>query len=197
MNKQFDIEQLLKDSGAYLEGHFLLSSGMHSPHYYEKFRLLENPKYNALVADAIAQKFNDNQVDVVASAAVGGILLAYEVARCFNVRTVFAERVEENLTFRRGFDIRSDENVLLVEDIVTTGGSVLELRDVVKETGATVQGIGIIVDRSNGRFDPGVKWSALYTAAVENYQVDECPLCEQGIPMTTRGRTGKSKQGTE
>jgi len=197
MNEEFDIEELLKKSGAFLEGHFLLSSGMHSPHYYEKFRLLENPQFNSLVAEEIAKNFNEKPVDVVASAAVGGILLAYELARCFNVRCVFAERVEGDLTLRRGFQIDPDENVLLVEDIVTTGGSVLELYDVIQKTGAEISGIGIIVDRSNGLFNPDVEWSALYTAAVENYQPDECPLCAKGVPMTTRGRTGKTKKNAE
>lgn len=197
MTEPFDIEGLLRKSGAFLEGHFLLSSGMHSPHYYEKFRLLENPQYNVLVAEEIAKKFSEKSVDVVASAAVGGILLAYEVARAFNVRCVFAERVGGDLILRRGFQVAPDENVLLVEDIVTTGGSVIELYDVIEETGANICGIGIIVDRSNGKFNPNAEWSALYTAEVENYDPDECPLCAKGVPMTTRGRTGKHKRNAE
>lgn len=197
MTEPFDIEDLLRKSGAFLEGHFLLSSGMHSPHYYEKFRLLENPQFNTLVSEELAKKFSNKTIDVVASAAVGGILLAYEVARAFNVRCVFAERVDGNLTLRRGFQVEPDENVLLVEDIVTTGGSVLELYDVIEETDANIVGIGIIVDRSNGRFNPNADWSALYTADVENYDPDECPLCAEGVPMTTRGRTGKAKRNTE
>ncbi|HKJ66832.1 MAG TPA: phosphoribosyltransferase family protein, partial [bacterium] len=117
--------------------------------------------------------------------------LAYEVARQFGVRCVFAERVEGVFTFRRGFHVDPEEKILLVEDIVTTGGSVLEVLDLVRQTGATVQGIGLIIDRSNGAFGPDVEWSALYTAAVENYQPDECPLCVQNIPLTSRGRSGK------
>ncbi len=193
MADAFNMEQLLKESGAYLEGHFLLTSGMHSPHYYEKFRLLEDPEYNVRVAQALAEKFKDKPVDVVAGAAIGGILLAYEVARQFGVRCVFAERVDGSFTFRRGFHIAPEENVLLVEDIVTTGGSVLEILKLVQGTGATVQGIGLLVDRSNGNFQPGVDWKALYTAEVKNYQPEECPLCRDGIPMTARGRTGKKK----
>jgi len=193
MANVFNMEQLLKESGAYLEGHFLLTSGMHSPHYYEKFRLLEDPKYNVQVAQSLAEKFKDKPVDVVAGAAIGGILLAYEVARQFEVRCVFAERVDGSFTFRRGFHIAPEENVLLVEDIVTTGGSVLEILELVRGTGATVQGIGLLVDRSNGNFQPGADWEALYTADVKNYQPEECPLCRDGIPMTSRGRTGKKK----
>lgn len=192
-NIRLNIEQLLRESGAFLEGHFLLTSGMHSPHYYEKFRLLENPQYNAQVAESIWQQYQNKQVDVVAGAAIGGILLAYEVARKFGVRCVFTERVDGQLTFRRGFKIRPDENVLVVEDIVTTGGSVLEVCDVVQASGGTIQGVGIIVDRSNGTFHPDYEWHALYTADVEQFQPEECPLCIQNIPMTARGRSGKSK----
>ncbi len=191
MSDQFDMEQLLKESGAYLQGHFLLTSGMHSPHYFEKFRLLENPKYNSRISRALAEKFAGKEVDVVAGAAIGGILLAYEVARQFGVRCVFAERAEGDFTFRRGFRITPEERVLIVEDIVTTGGSVLEVLDLVRKTGALVQGIGLLIDRSTGTFDPAVEWASLYTAAVENYQPEECPLCEQNIPLTSRGRSGK------
>jgi len=193
MSEPIDIEQLLVETGAYLEGHFLLTSGLHSPHYYEKFRFLEDPRYNARVAAALAKKFQTREIDVIAGAAIGGILLAYEVARYFNVRCLFAERVDGELAFRRGFHIEPKEKVLLVEDIVTTGGSVMELLELVRETGGDVQGIGLVVDRSNGRFNPAENWHALYTAAVENYTPEECPLCEQGIPLTTRGRSGKSR----
>jgi len=189
-----DIEQLLRESGAFLEGHFLLTSGMHSPHYYEKFRLLENPKYNEQVAQAIFDQFQEKNVDVVAGAAIGGILLAYEVARKFGVRCVFTERVDGNLTFRRGFEIRPDENVLVVEDIVTTGGSVLELCEVIRESGGAIQGVGIIVDRSNGKFNPDADWQALYTADVQQYQPEDCPLCRNDVQMTVRGRSGKTAQ---
>lgn len=187
-----DIEQLLRESGAFLDGHFLLTSGMHSPHYYEKFRLLENPQYNEQVAQAIYEQFQDEEVDVVAGAAIGGIILAYEVARKFGVRCVFTERVDGNLTFRRGFEITPNENVLVVEDIVTTGGSVLELCEVIRQSGGAIQGIGIIVDRSNGKFKPDVDWHALYTADVQQHQPEDCPLCRNDVPMTVRGRSGKA-----
>ncbi len=191
MPDNLNIERLLQESGAFLQGHFLLTSGMHSPHYYEKFRLLENPVYNEKVAAAIAEKFSDRNVQVVASAAVGGILLAYEVARILGVRCIFAERVDTELRIRRGFQIAENEKVLLVEDIVTTGGSVMELKDLVNHYNGDIQGVGIIVDRSGGEFNPQVEWSALYTADVENYEVGDCPLCQQNIPLTTRGRSGK------
>lgn len=167
---------------------------MHSPHYYEKFRLLENPEYNEQVAQAIYEQYRKQDIDVVAGAAIGGILLAYEVARCFGVRCLFAERVDGDLTFRRGFHIDPGENVLVVEDIVTTGGSVMELCDVIRVTGGNINGVGLIVDRSMGSFDPGVPWSALHTAEVEQYQPENCPLCQQNVSMTVRGRSGKQKQ---
>ena len=191
MPNKLNIEKLLQESGAFLQGHFLLTSGMHSPHYYEKFRLLENPVYNQKVAEAIADRFRDKGIEVVASAAVGGILLAYEVARSLGVRCIFAERVHTELRFRRGFQVAENEKVLLVEDIVTTGGSVMELRELVAHYDGDVRGVGIIVDRSVGKFNPEVEWSALYTAEVENYKADECPLCKNNVPLTTRGRSGK------
>ena len=188
-----NIEQLLRETGAFLEGHFLLTSGMHSPHYYEKFRLLENPEYNEQVAGAIYETFRSEDVNLVAGAAIGGILLAYEVARRFGVRSVFAERVDGDLAFRRGFRIDPGENVLVVEDIVTTGGSVLELCDLIRAEDGNISGIGLLVDRSMGSFDPDIPWHALYTAQVEQYPPDECPLCRDDIPMTVRGRSGKEK----
>lgn len=193
MSDSFDMEALLRESGAFLQGHFLLTSGMHSPHYYEKFRLLENPEYTSQVAVALAHRFRSKEIDVVAGAAIGGIILAYEVARVVGVRCVFSERTRNTFKFRRGFHLDPDERVLLVEDIVTTGASVLELRDLVRSTGAQIQGIGVLVDRSNGTFQPEEEWAALYTASVENYPPDECPLCRQDIPLTSRGRTGKSR----
>ncbi|MEJ2051883.1 MAG: orotate phosphoribosyltransferase [Calditrichota bacterium] len=193
MSNSFDMETILRESKALLQGHFLLTSGMHSPHYYEKFRLLENPVYTSQVASALADRFQSKKIDVVAGAAIGGIILAYEVARAVGVRCMFAERMRNTFTFRRGFHIGPEENVLLVEDIVTTGASVLELRDLVRTTGARIQGIGILVDRSNGTFEPDEEWSALYTASVENYAPEECPLCKETIPLTSRGRTGKRR----
>lgn len=193
MNEHKNIEKLLIKTGAYMQGHFLLTSGLHSPHYYEKFRFLENPTYNEEISSALAGLFSDKEVDVVAGAAIGGILLAYEVARYFNARCIFAERVDGDLKFRRGFHVAPDENVLLVEDIVTTGGSVLELLRLVRQTEGSVQGVGVVVDRSNGAFDPDLDWHALYTAKVENYDPDECPLCRKGVPLTLRGRSGKTK----
>ncbi len=195
MTDQRQIENLLLQSGAFLQGHFLLTSGLHSPHYYEKFRFLENPDYNRRISSALAERFGEKDVDVVAGAAIGGILLAYEVARCFDARCIFAERVQGALAFRRGFHIDPGENVLLVEDIVTTGGSVLELRELVRETAGNIRGIGIVVDRSNGKFTTDEEWHALYTATVENYAPDDCPLCQQNVPLTSRGRSGKAKSG--
>ncbi len=192
MTDNFDVEQVLRESGAFLSGHFLLTSGLHSPHYFEKFRILEDPKYNTLMSGELADHFRDRQIDVVAGAAIGGILLAYEVARQLGVRCLFAERVDDTFTFRRGFHIDCDDNVLLVEDVVTTGGSVMELFRLVQQTGADIQGIGLLVDRSNGKFQPECDWTALYTARVENYKPEECPLCKQDIPLTSRGRSGKS-----
>jgi orotate phosphoribosyltransferase len=152
-----EVEQLLKQSGALLEGHFLLTSGRHSQFYVEKFRLLEQPRVTSALCGEIARRFRDDDIECVIGPVTGGIILAFEVARQLSCRAVYAERGEggKGFEFRRGFQINPGERVLVVEDIVTTGGSVLQVVHAAEAEGARVLGVGLLVDRSGGKADFG------------------------------------------
>lgn len=147
-----EVEALLKQSGALLEGHFLLTSGRHSQFYVEKFRLLEQPRVTSILCGEIARRFKDDEIECVIGPVTGGIILAFEVARQLGCRAVYAERGAEGkgFEFRRGFQIKEGERVLVVEDIVTTGGSVLQVVQAAQDAGAKVLGVGLLVDRSGG-----------------------------------------------
>ncbi|MGE5592234.1 MAG: orotate phosphoribosyltransferase [Betaproteobacteria bacterium] len=177
----------LKQAGAYLTGHFRLSSGLHSPVYIEKFRLLERPELAAKVLGRLADRFQGERVDVVIGPTTGGILVAYEVARKLGARAMFAEREGGRRVLRRGFAITPGERVLVVEDVVTTGLSVREVLDLVVESRGEVVGVGIIVDRSEGRADFGVRAESLVQVAFETYVPEECPLCGANIPLADPG----------
>ena len=182
---------LFRKSGAFLEGHFILTSGLHSPHYVEKFRVLEYPRYTARLCEHIAGEFGDEKVSVVIGPMTGGIILAHEVGRQLNARAMFTERVDGKMALRRGFELTSRDRVLLVEDIVTTGGSIFEVIDAVRGTGATIVGLGYLVDRSGGRVDFGIPAKAIITLDVVTHQPDVCPLCRQGVPAIKPGSSGK------
>jgi len=184
MNKD-EILKIFKETGVMLEGHFLLTSGRHSDKYMQCAKLFVDPKVSEKFTAKLAQKFYG--VDIVAGPAVGGIILAYETARQLGVTNVFFERQDGKMTLRRGFEIPKDANVLVVEDVVTTGGSVKEVVQVIKNIGANVIGVGSIVDRSNGKVDFGVPFKAVLSMEVVSYEADDCPLCEQGIPAVKPG----------
>ena len=194
----FDLLSLLRDNGALLEGHFLLTSGRHSDRYIEKFRLLEWPDSLDAAAHAMAEGISPDEVDVVLGAAVGGILLAGAVARVLgrripegSIRTMFTERVDGAMTLRRGFALSPGERVLVVEDIVTTGGSVFELLDAVREAGARVQRVVCLVDRSEQGIDFGAPERTLLRLPIATWEPKDCPLCRQGVPLVKPGRSGK------
>jgi len=189
---QDQVKDIFKRTGAFLEGHFLLTSGLHSPHYVEKFRVLEFPGHTATLCSGIAELYRNEGVTVVVGPVTGGVILAHEVGKQLGVRAMFTERVEGKMTLRRGFVLTPEDRVLLVEDIVTTGGSIIEVRDVVAETGATIVGLGYLVDRSGGKTDFGIPAKSLLTLDVVTYQPDECPLCKQNVPLVKPGRSGKS-----
>ena len=186
-----DVRALLQKSGALLEGHFLLASGRHSDRYIEKFRLLERPDALDAVARAIAQGIPPGEVDVVLGAAVGGILLAGAVARVLGRRTMFTERVAGVMTLRRGFALAMGERVLVVEDIVTTGGSARELLEVVRQAGATVQNVVCLVDRSEEGIEFGAPGRALLRLPIATWEPEDCSLCKQGVPLVKPGRSGR------
>ena len=189
---QEEVRALLVKTGAIMDGHFLLTSGLHSPHYVEKFNVLQHPAYTAQLCAAMAEKFKDAQIETVVGPVTGGILLAHETGKSLGTRAIFTERVDGKMTFRRGFSLREGERVLIVEDIVTTGGSIKEVIEVVKAAGAVPVAVSMLVDRSGGKANFGdVPSTALLTMDVETYSPDTCPLCAKGVPMTKRGRTGK------
>jgi len=180
-----DLERELRERGALLNGHFRLSSGRHSDRFIQKFRILEDPKLVEPVARAIAQAFADANPTIVLSAAVGGIVLGYEVARALNVKGIFAEKEAGVPVLRRGFQLNADERVLVVEDVITTGGSVQEVIGIARAAGATVVGVGAIVRR--GEADLGVPTVALLKMPVVSYDEGECPQCRRGAPIDDPG----------
>ena len=187
-----EVKELLIETGAIMDGHFLLTSGLHSPHYVEKFNVLQQPKYTQQLCEAMAEKFKDANIETVVGPMTGGILLAHETGKALGTRAIFTERVDGKMTFRRGFSLHEGERVLIVEDIVTTGGSIKEVIEVVKAHGGVPVAVSMLVDRSGGKANFGdVPCTALLHMDVETYQPEECPLCKQGIEMTKRGSTGK------
>jgi orotate phosphoribosyltransferase len=181
------IVEIFKATGTFMEGHFRLTSGLHSGLYVEKFRVLEHPKYTEILCREIAERYKDSGVTLVVGPAIGGVIIAYETARALGVRSIFCEREEGKLTLRRGFHISPEDKVLVVEDIVTTGGSVKEVLAVVEESGAEIVGVGLLVDRSGGKVDLGYRTEALLTMQVTTYQPDDCPLCKDGQPIVKPG----------
>ena len=187
-----EVKEMLIETKAIMEGHFLLTSGLHSPLYVEKFNVLQHPEYTEKLCKALAECFGDANIETVVGPMTGGILLAHETGKALGTRAIFTERENGRMTFRRGFSLSKGERVLIVEDIVTTGGSVKEVIDVVREHGGVPVAVGILVDRSGGRVDFGdVPYQALLRLDVTTYDPKDCPLCKSGIPMTKRGRTGK------
>lgn len=182
-----EVKELLLKHGAILEGHFLLTSGLHSGMYVEKFQVLQYPKATEKLCEGFAEKFKDEKIDVVIGPVTGGIILAHETAKHFGTRAIFAERDNGRMTIKRGFEIQPGERVLIVEDIVTTGGSVMEVIDVVREWGGIVAGVAMLVDRSGGTVDFGVPAKALLTLKIETFTPENCPLCKAGTPLVKRG----------
>ncbi|GAC1391686.1 MAG: orotate phosphoribosyltransferase [Vulcanimicrobiaceae bacterium] len=180
-----DLVRELETRGALLDGHFKLSSGRHSNRFVQKFRILEDPKLVEIVAREIAAVFADTKPTVVVSAAVGGIILGYEVARALGTKAIFVEKEENVPKLRRNFSLEPGDRALVVEDVVTTGGSVREVLDVVKSRGAIVAGIGVIVQRAPADF--GVRTHPLLALPIESYEPENCPQCKAGEPITDPG----------
>ena len=180
-------EEIFQKSGALLKGHFLLTSGLHSPVYWEKFRVLQFPNYTEQLCRMIANHFRKQEIQVVAGPTTGGIILAFEVARQLGIRGIFAEKEGDERTFRRGFNIDPGERVLIVDDILTTGSSIREVIGAVNKLGGKIIGIGVLVDRSEQATDFGVPLFSCHRAVTTTYKPEDCPLCAARIPLVKPG----------
>ena len=191
MTVESDVLENLRESGALKEGHFLLSSGKHSDRYVEKFDLLRQPVATSRACQGFAEAFRDSGADVVAGPTTGGVILAFEVARQLGVAAAYAERKNDGpgREFRRGTTFTPGSRVLVVDDILTTGGSVRETLDALRSHPVEVIGVGILVDRSGGTVDFGVPLHALVKMQIETWEPADCPLCAQDIPLVKPGTT--------
>ena len=189
-----ELLKLLQETGAMLDGHFLLTSGRHSNVYIEKFRILEHPRALDDVCRAMSETVQNQNVELVLGAAIGGILIAGGVGRYLDVKHIFSERVDGKMELRRGFSITKGQRIIIVEDIITTGGSVFELIQLVNDYEAEIVHVVNLVDRSLGEVNFGVPTTALLTIPSESWESEDCPLCQQGISITQRGRTGKQME---
>jgi orotate phosphoribosyltransferase len=184
---QKEVFDIFEKARALLKGHFLLSSGLHSDTYFEKFQVLQYPQYVEILCRKMASLFSDDHVEVVVGPTIGGVIIAYEVAKHLKVRSIYAEPGDEGRIFKRGFALSKGERVLIVDDILTTGGSAKEVVQLVEKHQGSIRGIGLLLDRSGGkvRFDYPLR--VLATTEVTNYRPEECPLCIKGEPLVKPG----------
>ncbi len=182
-----DVLKLFRDSGALLEGHFRLSSGLHSGGYLQCALVLQHPQHAEPLGRALGAKLASLGATVVLSPAIGGLIIGHEVGRALGVRAIFAERQDAVLTLRRGFPLSTDDRVVIIEDVVTTGGSTRETIAVAEAAGAKVVGAGSVIDRSGGNSNLGVPFSSLVTLSLPTYQQDACPMCAKGEPVVKPG----------
>lgn len=183
-----------KKTNALLEGHFILSSGLHSPNYLQCALALQHPADAARFGQAIAEHYVGSEIDTVASPAIGGLVIGFAVAQALNVRFIWTERQNGEMAVRRGFSVDEGERILVVEDVITTGGSTRECISALEENGGNVVAAASIIDRSNGAADVGVPRISLVSLDVPSYPPDDCPMCADGIEAVKPGsRTiGKS-----
>lgn len=185
------ILEVFRKTGGVLKGHFLLTSGRHSDTYMQCAKLFVHPEESAFLCGELSKQLTEFHADTIVSPAVGGIIMGYETARCLGVKNYFAERQDGKMTLRRGFALEKGERVIVVEDVVTTGGSVKEVIELCRAAGAEVVAVASVVDRSGGEVDFGVPYRALLSMEVKSYEADECPLCREGkIPAVKPGSRG-------
>lgn len=185
-----DVLAHFKTTDALLEGHFILSSGLHSPKYLQCALALQFPADAARYGSAIARQFLDAGIDTVASPAIGGLVIGYATAAAMNVRFIWTERQNGEMTLRRGFSLKEGERILVVEDVITTGGSTRECIAALTANGGNVVAAASIIDRSNGTADVGVPRISLVSIDVPSYAPDVCPMCAQGLePVKPGSRT--------
>ena len=182
-----DYIKIFKESGALLEGHFVLTSGRHSSSYFQCAKVLQYPKYLEMFSNEIASHFQDFEIDLVISPAVGGIVIGTEVGRVMKKRTIFTEREDGKMRFRRGFNIKEKEKILIVEDVITTGGSVKEVIQLIENSGGVVEGVGVIVDRSSGSVILHQNQLSLASLEVKSYNSNEIPAELASMPIEKPG----------
>ena len=182
-----EIIEIFKNTKALLEGHFILTSGKHSPSYFQCAKLLQYPAYLSKFANLIAQNFHDADIDAVISPAIGGIVLGTEVGRILDVKTIFAERKYGEMCIRRGFEVHEGQNILVIEDVITTGGSVQEVMNEVKKMGGVISGVGVLVDRSNGSVKLHQNQFSIIELQAVSYHPDNVPVSLKKIPVQKPG----------
>lgn len=182
-----DALEIFRQSGALLEGHFRLTSGKHSAQYMQCAQVLQHPALAAELAQELAARFQGKGIQTVIGPAMGGIIVAHEVGRALGTRALFTERENGVMSLRRGFNLAVGERVLVVEDVITTGGSVKEVLEVVREMGAIPVGVAVLVDRSGGKVDFGLPLASVLQLNIQTYEPEICPLCAQGIPAVKPG----------
>jgi orotate phosphoribosyltransferase len=186
------ILELFRSTGAYLQGHFQLTSGLHSGEYLQCAQVLQYPdaaeKLGRLLADEI-RRLGPERIEVVVSPAMGGLIIGHEVARALGTRFIFTERdpATRKMLLRRGFSVRPGENAVVIEDVITTGGSTEDVIEILRAEGANVISAGSVIDRSGGRAGVGVPRAALVTMQVAAHYPEECPMCQRGIPVVKPG----------
>ena len=185
-----DVIAMFKESEALLQGHFLLSSGLHSDTYLQCAKVLQYPDKAEALGAGIAALFKGEGIEVVVGPAMGGVIIAQEVGRALHRRAVFTERENGVMSLRRGFEVKPGERVLVVEDVVTTGGSAAEVAERLKSLGANVVGVSAIIDRSGGGAAFCVPFRPLISIKVETWEPEKCPLCAKGIPAVKPGSRG-------
>lgn len=194
MMEREQVLAILKEAGVLLEGHFLLTSGKHSDKYLQCAKIFRHSQYSEVLCKELAEHFKGQKIDVVIGPALGAMIMAYEVSRHLGCENFFAERENGVMTLRRGFAVTPGMNVLIVEDVVTTGGSVREVMKIVEEAGGNIVGVGSIVDRTNGKIDFGLPYQSVIAFDVKAYEPEECPLCKEGkLPVVKPGSRTQAK----
>lgn len=181
------VMEILREAGVLQEGHFLLTSGRHSDKYLQCAKIFQDARYSEELCKDLAEQFKDQNIELVIGPAIGAIQMSYEVSRHLGVKNIFAEREDGKMTLRRNFEIQPGQRVLVVEDVVTTGGSVREVIEIVKAHGGEVAGVGVVVDRTGGKINFGVPLSSVIAMDVVSYAPEDCPLCRENKPLVKPG----------
>ena len=187
--KTEEVMKKFEDAGAIQKGHFKLTSGVHSDTYIQCAQVMQYPGFMHNLCSELGKKFRGDDIDIIVGPAIGGIIMAHVMARVLGpwVRAIFTERENGKMTLRRSFEIKEGEKVIVVEDVTTTGSSVREVMDIVKSRQGKVVGVGVLIDRSGGKVDFGIKTEKLLTVDIKTYLPEECPLCKKGIPVVKPG----------